>query len=74
MGTYTINSDCTGTLSLGSINSTNTTNTGSGSTTSNSTLSLNFVLTQGSDATARPELQFSQSNGAQTLFGYGRAN
>ncbi len=74
VGTYTVNNDCTGTLTLGLMNSTNTTTTATGSTTSNPALSLNFILTQGRSTSDRPELEFSQSNGTQTLFGYGQAD
>lgn len=68
-GSYTVNTDCTGTMTLNSVGSTG------GSTTSDPSLSLTFVLTQPrvSDASMRPEIQFSQSGGAQTLSGYGLA-
>ena len=65
VGSYTINTDCTGTMTLNSV----------GSSNSDPSLSLAFVLTQPrvSDASMRPEIQFSQSSAAQTLSGYGLA-
>jgi hypothetical protein len=63
-GTYTIRTDCTGTITL----------SGSSTSTSAPTLSLNFALKEGDTLTGpRPEIQFSSSTGTQTLFGEGRA-
>jgi hypothetical protein len=75
VGTYTVNNDCTGTLNLNLTNGTTGTTTGSTTgTTSNSSLPLNFVLTAGneSSSSSTPEIQFTQSNGMQLLFGSGQ--
>jgi hypothetical protein len=67
-GSYTINPDCTGTMTLGS-------NTVPGLfTTPGPTLSVNFVLTQPSvaDVSMRPDIQFDMFNGAETLSGRGQ--
>jgi len=70
-GTYTVNTDCTGTLTLGSASTTG----GGTSVTSGSTISVGFVLTQPSVPFNgnRPVIEFSQSSATQTLFGYGEA-
>ncbi len=70
-GSYTIATDCTGTITLTAPSS----STGStGFSTTGPTLLLNFVLTQSDSSTgARPEIHFSSSTGTQTLFGDGRA-
>ena len=72
IGTYTVNSDCTGTLTLTSTNGTGTT-TGS---TSNSSATLDFVITGGSQSgnSSEPVIQFTQSSGTQLVLGSGRAN
>jgi hypothetical protein len=64
-GSYTVNSDCTGTMTLGSDN---------GTAASGSTLAVNFVLTQpGSPGISmKPDIQFNLSNGVETLFGRGQ--
>lgn len=64
-GSYTVNTDCTGTMTLNSV----------GSAAWDPLLFLTFVLTQPrvSDTSMRPEIQFSQSSGIQTLSGYGLA-
>ena len=63
-GSYTIRTDCTGTMTLTPANS----------STSSPTLVLNFALTEGDTLTGpRPEIQFSSSTGTQTLFGIGQA-
>ena len=64
-GSYTVNTDCTGTMTINSV----------GSAAWDPLLFLTFVLTQPriSDASMRPEIQFSQSSGVQTLSGYGLA-
>jgi hypothetical protein len=85
-GTYTVNVDCTGTMTLkGSAPSSSTTGTtGTTSTTSSVSLSLSFILTQpsvaynGGGPTSRsgsigPGIQFSQSGATETLEGYGIA-
>jgi hypothetical protein len=84
-GSYTVNNNCTGTMTL--TGPTNTTPTGSGSggtgTGSSATpLSVNFVLTQPAIAfsggapvpggSTKPGIEFSLSSGSQTLIGYGR--
>ncbi len=68
-GSYTVNTDCTGTMTLGSNSSTGA------SLTPGSTLSVTFVLTQASvpGVSMRPDIQFNLSNGAETLFGRGQA-
>jgi len=75
VGTYTVNNDCTGTLTLNSTNGTTGTTTGS-TTGTTSSLPLNFVLTSGnqSSISSVPEIQFTQSSGTQILLGSGRAN
>ena len=67
-GSYTINSDCTGTMTLGN----NT--VPSPFATPGSTLSVNFVLTQPSvaDGSMRPDIQFNLFNGTETLSGLGQ--
>ena len=66
-GSYTIRTDCTGTITLTALNSSTTTAPGP-------SVTLNFALTQGDTLTGpRPDIQFSSSNGAQTLFGTGKA-
>jgi len=67
-GTYAINPDCTGTMTLGS-------NTVPGPFTAPSpTLSVSFVLTQPSvaDVSMRPDIQFNLFNGSETLSGRGQ--
>ena len=65
-GSYTVKSDCTGTLTLTAVDAAIG---GSGPT-----LSLNFALTQSDSSTgSRPEIQFSGASQTQTLFGYGRS-
>jgi hypothetical protein len=82
-GSYTVNADCTGTMTLNPAPSTSST-TGTSSTTSGSTLSVNFVLTQPSvpfnagnpsqqASSAAPGIEFSLSSGTKTLFGRGVA-
>ena len=70
-GTYTVNTDCTGTLTLGSASTTG----GGTSVTPGSTISVGFVLTQPSVPFTgnRPVIEFSQTSATQTLFGYGEA-
>jgi hypothetical protein len=71
-GSYTIGTDCTGTMTL-TAPSSSTASAGFGPATG-PTLLLNFVLTQSDSSTgARPEIHFSSSTGTQTLFGDGRA-
>jgi hypothetical protein len=85
-GSYTVNADCTGTMTLNSSLLSTSTSTGttgmSTSSTSSSALSLSFVLVQptvpftpGSTTASRslgPEIEFSMSSsGTQTLSGYG---
>jgi hypothetical protein len=82
-GTYTVNADCTGTMTLSNAPGTITGATGSSSATSSSTLSLSFIVTpptvpynSASTTAVRstgPEIEFSQSSGSATLFGYGIA-
>ena len=69
VGTYTVNNDCTGNVSL---NSTGSTTAGSvaGSTPA---LSLNFVMI-GSATSSTPQIQFTQSGGSQLLVGSGQAD
>jgi len=70
-GSYTVASDCTGTITL-TAPSSSTGSTGIGAT--GPTLLLSFVLTQSDSSTgARPEIHFSSSTGTQTLFVDGRA-
>jgi hypothetical protein len=65
-GSYTVKTDCTGTLTLTAVDAAMG---GSGAT-----LSMNFALTQSDSSTgSRPEIQFSGASEAQTLFGYGRS-
>jgi len=88
-GTYTVNPDCSGTMTL-MVPNTNTTATGTGTSTtltgatSTSPMTVTFVLGQpsisvpaGSPAinwnTLRPSLSISVSNANQTAFGYGMA-
>jgi hypothetical protein len=68
-GSYAVNTDCTGTMTLGSNSSTGTV------PTSGTTLSVNFVLTQPSfpGISMRPDIQFNVFNGTETLFGRGQA-
>jgi hypothetical protein len=82
-GTYTVNPDCTGTMTITNAPSTVTGSAGSSSTTASSTLSLSFVVTlptvpsnAAGTAAVRstgPEIEFSQSSGTATLVGYGLA-
>jgi len=68
-GTYTVNSDCTGTVSL---NSTTSTTAGSiaGATPA---LALNFVM-NASATSSTPQIQFTQSSGTQLLLGSGQVD
>jgi hypothetical protein len=70
VGSYTVNTDCTGTLTLGTVSTVAGT-----SVTPGATLSVNFVLTQPSVpfTGTRPVIEFNQSSATQTLFGYGEA-
>ena len=71
-GTYTVNTDCSGTMILGSNSSTST----NGSpTTSGSTLSVSFTLTQPAfpGISMRPDILFNMFDGTETLFGRGQA-
>ena len=73
-GTYTINPDCTGTMTLN--NATTTATTGTGGTTSPTGTSVNFVLIQSSpssNGSSSPQIAFSQSGTGQTIFGTGIA-
>lgn len=83
-GSYTVNADCTGTMTLKAPAPSSGT-TGTTSTTSSTSLSLSFILSQpsvafngGSSSNARsgsvgPGIQFSQSSATETLEGYGIA-
>ncbi len=70
VGSYTVNTDCSGILTLGTVSTVAGT-----AVTPGSTLSVNFVLTQPSAPFTgnRPVIEFSQSSATQTLFGYGEA-
>jgi hypothetical protein len=70
VGSYTVNTDCTGILTLGTVSNVAGTLVNPGST-----VSLSFVLTQPSVPFTgnRPVIEFSQSSATQTLFGYGEA-
>ena len=83
-GTYTVNPDCTGTMTLKSTSSsgpTTTTGTGSSPTGSTTAMSLSFVLTQGlvpfnggNPSGARaigPEIEFTSSSSSLMATGYG---
>lgn len=75
VGTYTVNNNCTGTLTLNTTNGTTGTTTGSTTgTTANSSLSLNFVLTAGnqSSSSSTPQIEFTQTSGTQILLGSGQ--
>lgn len=77
-GTYTVNPDCTGTMTLSNATNTSTSgnNGGTGTTTSTTGTSVNFVLIQpsaSSGAPSSPQISFSQSGSGQTLFGTGIA-
>ena len=75
-GTYTVNADCTGTMTLSNATNTSTSgSTGAGTTTPTTGAPVNFVLIQSVDSgsSAPPEISFSQSGSAQTLFGTGIA-
>jgi hypothetical protein len=67
-GSYTVNADCTGTMTLGS----NT--VAAAFTIPGPTLSANFVLTQPSvtGGSTGPDIQFNLFNGAETLSGRGQ--
>jgi hypothetical protein len=69
VGTYTVNNDCTGTVSL---NSTGSTTAGS-VTGSTPALALNFVM-NGSASSSTPQIQFMQSGGTQLLVGSGQVD
>ena len=75
-GTYTVNADCTGTMTLSNATNTSTSgnNGGTGTTTSTTGTSVNFVLIQPSASSGgSPQISFSQSGSGQTLFGTGIA-
>ena len=75
-GTYTVNADCTGTMTLSNATSTSTGgNTGgTGTTTSTTGTSVNFALIQPSASSGgSPQISFSQSGSGQTMFGTGIA-
>jgi len=88
-GSYKVNTDCTGTLTLTSTNANTTTGSTTGSSTSgsttasNSSLTLNFILSQPMvpftgagvipGASTSPIIQFNMSNSTETLFGFGQA-
>jgi hypothetical protein len=83
-GTYTVNPDCTGTMTISNAPASSSSSATGSSSTSSSKLSLSFTLTQPSvlfnpgtpTATARsfgPGIEFSQSSSSGTLFGYGVA-
>jgi hypothetical protein len=67
-GTYTLNPDCSGTMTLTNVG-TSTGSTGTtGTSTSSGSLTLNFVL----DLATNPiQIKFSQSSGSQIINGYG---
>jgi hypothetical protein len=71
-GTYTVNTDCTGTMALS--NATNSSTSGSTGTATTGT-SVNFVLIQpsASGPSSSPVILFSQSGSGQTLYGTGIA-
>jgi hypothetical protein len=74
-GTYSLNVDCTGTMTLSNAtNSSTSGSTGAGSTSTTGT-SLTFVLIQpnSSGPSSSPVIFFSQSGSAQTLYGTGIA-
>jgi hypothetical protein len=79
-GTYTVNLDCSGTMSLSTV--TSSTSTGTTGTTTSSTATkflVDFVLTPASGAAAlsgyssRPAIDFTLWNGTETFFGLGTA-
>ena len=76
-GTYTVNADCTGTMTLSNAPNTSTSGaTGGGTGSSTTGTSLNFILLQPSNArgvSSSPEISFSQASGTQTMFGVGIA-
>ena len=75
-GTYTVNADCTGTMTLSNATVTSTSgSTGTGTTAPATGATVNFVLIQPIDSgsSAPPEIAFSQSGSGQTLFGTGIA-
>jgi hypothetical protein len=86
-GSYTVNPDCTGTMTLGGVSTaagsgsgSSTSTTGTTTTNSSSPITLNFVITQPTTAASistanvggtRPGFQFSSSNSSETFFGVG---
>jgi hypothetical protein len=85
-GTYTVNLNCTGTMTLGPATSTSTTTTTTTTTTSSTALTVNFVLTppitypttnaysaSPSGNSSRPGLEFTLTSAGETLAGFGIA-
>lgn len=77
-GTYTVNPDCTGTMTLTPV-SAGSTSSGTASSASTA-MTVNFVLTQAkapvtqAPSTAKyggPGIEFSLANSTETLFGFG---
>jgi hypothetical protein len=67
-GSYTIASDCTGTMALGN----GLAAPPIGFAAPNPTLAANFVLTQPTALSSRATITFTMANGTQTVFGYGQ--
>jgi hypothetical protein len=82
-GTYTVNLNCSGTMTLGPVPATTTTTT---TTTTSPSLTVNFVLTPPitypttnaysatpSGNAARPGIEFNLTSAGETLSGFGIA-
>src|ERR1700722_2257856 len=85
-GTYTVNLNCTGTMTLGPATSASSTTTTTTTTTSSAALTVNFVLTppitypttnaysaSPSGNAFRPGIEFTLTSAAETLAGFGIA-
>jgi hypothetical protein len=74
-GTYTVNSDCTGTMTLNNATNTPASGSNGGTTTSTNGTPVNFILIQpsASSGSTSPEISFSQFGNGQTMFGTGIA-